>query len=418
VRESADRSRYRLLDSTRQFALDQLAETGEDAAVRERHAHFVDALFKQSIEQWEVLPDEIWDQTYRPDGDNLRVALTWAKATAAWPIYVSLAANSYRYFIEEQLGAEGLATVEAGLSLLSAVEPEIAARLQLALGEIGRFNAMDIRARSGLEPALAYFRVSNDRLRYCQTLVLLSWISIFFGPPGEAAPFVKELESAVAEQPPSKMKSWALVAMGFHAWLEGDIVAGLARCEAGLAMHVATGNPKGRFRSTMNLAEMFHKGGDTERSLRLVEQILPEMRRSGPSLQLGFHLNNLSAYHLALGNPQAARAPLYEAATIVPRDGGNWHWCLLQNAAELIFFNGDSDVAALLLGFTDISFEGWPDGRQDTEEKQRERLVGNLWNALPPDRLERLILQGRSLSLFEADHLASFITDRPEGPRL
>jgi len=177
-------------------------------------------------------------------------------------------------------------------------------------------------------------------------------------------------------------------------------------------MHGATDNPKGRFRSVMNLAEMFHKGGDTERSLRLVEQILPELRRSGASLQLGFHLNNLAAYYLALGNPQAARAPLFDAATIVPRDGGHWHWCLLQNAAELIFFEGDSEVAALLLGLADKRFEGWPDGRQDTERKQRDRLLGNLGNILGQDRLERLMQQGRQLSLFEADHLAGFISAR------
>ena len=415
VRESADRSRYRLLDSTRQFALDQLAEAGEDGAVHERHAHFVDALFQESITQWEVLPDDAWDQTYRPDGDNLRAALAWAKTTAAWSIYVSLAADSYRYFIEEQLGAEGLATVEAGMSLVGAVSPELAARLQLALGEMCRFNAMDLRARQGLEPALSFFRTSQDRLRHCQALVLLSWISIFFGPEGEADPLVTELQQTMAEQPSSKVKSWALAAIGIHMWAGGDIVAGLARCEAGLAMHVATGNPKGRFRSVMNLAEMFHKGGDTERSLRLVEEILPELRRSGASLQLGFHLNNLAAYHFALGNPRAARAPLYEAAMIVPRDGGNWHWCLLQNAAELIFVGGDSDVAALLLGFTDKSFEGWPDGRQDTEVKQRDRLLRNLGNALAPDRLQRLMEQGRALSLFEADHLAGFIAPKSPG---
>src|SRR5690606_38459830 len=169
----------------------------------------------------------------------------WAKSTAAWPIYVSLAANSYRYFIEEQLGAEGLSTIEAGMSLIGAVPPELAARLQLALGEMCRFNAMDIRAREGLEPALAYLRTSGDRLRYCQALVLLCWISIFFGPEGEAAPLIEELQLAVAEEPSSKVRSWALVAMGIHLWLAGDTVAGLARCEAGLAMHVATGNPKG-----------------------------------------------------------------------------------------------------------------------------------------------------------------------------
>ncbi|HEX2280477.1 MAG TPA: hypothetical protein VHG52_01820, partial [Thermomicrobiales bacterium] len=131
----------------------------------------------------------------------------------------------------------------------------------------------------------------------------------------------------------------------------------------------------------------------------------------------GFHLKNLAAYHVALDNPQAARAPLYEAATIVPRDGGNWHWCLLQNAAELFFVGGDAEVAALLLGFTDKGFESWPDGRQDTEEKQRERLLGNLEKTFAPEHLARLMQQGRLLSLFEADHLAGFIGTRSPGSK-
>ena len=50
---------------------------------------------------------------------------------------------------------------------------------------------------------------------------------------------------------------------------------------------------------------------------------------------------------------QGAVAPLFEAAEIVPRDGGQWHWCLLQNAAELLARRGSADVAALLLGFAD-----------------------------------------------------------------
>jgi hypothetical protein len=131
-------------------------------------------------------------------------------------------------------------------------------------------------------------------------------------------------------------------------------------------------------------------------------------------LQLGFQLNNNAAYRFALGDPEGAVAPLYEAAEIVPRDGGQWHWCLLQNAAELLATRGSFDVAALLLGFTDKSFEGWIDGRQATEEMQRNRLAATLEAALTRPESERLIQQGRGLSLFEADHLAGFIkTERP-----
>ena len=136
----------------------------------------------------------------------------------------------------------------------------------------------------------------------------------------------------------------------------------------------------------------------------------------GRSLLLGFHLNNNAAYRFALGDAAGAEAPLYEAAEIVPRDGGQWHWCLLQNAAELMAVRGAYDVAALLLGFTDKSFESWIDGRQATEEMQRNRLAALLEGALPRAEYRRLLEQGRALSLFEADHLAGFIKD--ERPRL
>lgn len=416
VRDGQDRARYRLLDSTRHFALDKLAEAGEDIASRDRHAAYVRDLFADSVLRWETLPDEKWDQLYRPDGDNLRAALAWAKTRADWPTYVEIAAGSYRYFMEEQLGAEGLATIEAGMSLVGAVPPEAAARLGLALGEICRYNAMDTRAWQGLEPALDYFRQGGDRLRYAQALVLTAWITIFFRHQGDAEPLVAELETLIAGMPSSKVKSWALVAIGTQMWTRGDTIAGLARAEAGLAMHLDAGNPKGRFRSVMNLAEMLHKGGDTRRALSLSEQIMPELRAAGASLQLGFQLNNIAAYRFSLGDAQGAVAPLYEAAEIVPRDGGQWHWCLLQNAAELLATRGSADVAALLLGFADRSFEGWIDGRQATEEMQRSRLVGLLDEALPQGERERLMLQGRALSLFEADHLAGFIRD--ERPRL
>ena len=71
-RDGQDRARYRLLDSTRHFALDKLAEAGEDIATRDRHAAYIRDLFADSVLRWEVLPDERWDQIYRPDGDKAK----------------------------------------------------------------------------------------------------------------------------------------------------------------------------------------------------------------------------------------------------------------------------------------------------------------------------------------------------------
>ena len=406
VRDAYDRTRYRLLDSTRRFALDKLAEAGEERLTRDRHAAWVAAYFVDGVRRWEEMPDAEWERRYRPDGDNLRAALAWARAEDNAALYVELAGGSYRFFLQEQLGAEGLDVIEAGMPLLGAAPPGSAARLNYALGEICRFNAMDIRARAGVEPAVAYYRTTDDVIGYAQALVLLTWITIFFRPLEEAPPLVAELDALLPRVPVSKVKSWGLVAIGIQTWAEGNAAAGLARAEAGLAMHLDTGNPKGRYRSAINLCEMLHKGDDTERALRIAEEVIPEMRRDGAPLQLGVMLTNMACYNYAMGRTEPPKALLREAALHMPRTDSSWHWCLVQGMAELHAHEGRPEVAALLLGYTDQRFESWADGRQETEILQRDRILLLLDAVLPPAERDRLIEQGRALTHYEADHQA------------
>lgn len=408
VRDSQDRARYRLLDSTRNFALDKLAEAGEEVAARDRHAVFVAELFAGSTDDWELLPDKRWGATYRPDGDNLRAALSWTKSCAAWGLYVRLAGSSYRYFIEEQLGAEGLRTIEAGMPLIGSADPLSAARLQLALGEIGRFNALDLLSRSGVEAALPYFREIGDSFLYAEALTLLTWLTIFYSPPERALPLIAELDASIAQLPSCKVKAWALVAIGTFMWLRDETVVGLARCEAGLAMHLEVGNPQGRFRSVLQLSEMLHHGGDTRRAITLVEQVVPELRAEGRWIELGMQLVNLAAYRLALGDHEAAAPALYESTEIAPHGEGFWHWSALLHAVELLLRRGEIEASALVLGYVDRAFEGWPDGIQPTEAMARGRVLAAIAAEIGDNRLRHLLQQGRALTLFEADHLAGF----------
>lgn len=133
-RDSANGTRYRLLDSTRRFALDQLVAESEELAIRDRHAALMTAIFAQSIERWETMPDEDWYATYHPEGDNLRAALAWTKSRPGSEGYVDLVAETTRFFLQEQLGAEGLATMESALALEETASPQARARLGLAFG--------------------------------------------------------------------------------------------------------------------------------------------------------------------------------------------------------------------------------------------------------------------------------------------
>jgi predicted ATPase/DNA-binding winged helix-turn-helix (wHTH) protein len=407
VRDTANRGRYRLLDSTRRFALQELGAAGEEIAARDRHAAFVTELFASSIELWETTPDAIWEQTFRPDGDNLRAALAWTKARPDAKGYVELVAETARFFLQEQLGAEGLATMESALPFAPRASAKARARLGLALGEVARVNAADVKGRQSVEGALGWLRENDRGLRYFEAIVLLTWITIFYRDRNEVVPMVQELEAVLPRMPVSKSKAWALVALGTHMWLSGEREAGLARCQAGFAMHLETGNLRGRFRSLMNFTEMVHKEGDTRLALELAQAVLPDVRRHATRLHLSNQLGNIAAYLFWVGDIEAAEKAHLESAPLMWPDGSYWHLCILQNAAECRFWRGAHRDAALLLGIIDKRVDASPDGRQATEQMQRDRLGERLTEALGEDEYRRLLRQGADLDLEDARHLAT-----------
>jgi predicted ATPase len=75
--------RYRLLETLRLYAIEQLRAGGESDAVAEQHArHFADVLLRAEAE-WEITPDPDWLTLYRPDLDDMRAALDARRAWAA-----------------------------------------------------------------------------------------------------------------------------------------------------------------------------------------------------------------------------------------------------------------------------------------------------------------------------------------------
>jgi predicted ATPase/DNA-binding winged helix-turn-helix (wHTH) protein len=73
-------TRYRLLESTRHYAWEKLAQAGAPDMRRRHGAHFA-ARFAQATAAWETTPTEQWIARYEADIDNLRGALEWTFAS-------------------------------------------------------------------------------------------------------------------------------------------------------------------------------------------------------------------------------------------------------------------------------------------------------------------------------------------------
>jgi predicted ATPase len=82
VEADAPIARYRLLDTTRAYALAKLSEGGDSGDVQRRHAECMRDLFARSLAEWQTRDPGEWLECYRPEVDNVRVALDWAFSPA------------------------------------------------------------------------------------------------------------------------------------------------------------------------------------------------------------------------------------------------------------------------------------------------------------------------------------------------
>ena len=419
MRDTADRNRYRLLETSRLFALERLAEGGEGPTARAAHAAFVHNLFAQAQADWETEPDDSWAARIGPDADNLRAAVAFAVEQHLRPLQVGLAASSFRFFMQQNLIEEGLAMAERALAVSTDATPLEAARLRVGLASLARYVGLNAKGETALDAALPVLRGGADPHTLALALLLRVWDQTF--GISDTPSLLGELEAAIAKLPTCKTVAWALVAIGVNRWRTGQREGGLARAEAGLAMFDALDNPPGLFRAAINLAEAIHQGGDTPGAITLAERYIPRIRMAGASVWLGMVASNLTIYHLSLDQPEAAQAPFTEAWANSPHDGGFWHASFLAPAAELSLARGHPDAAALLVGFFDRFAEISDDPLQATEARLVARVTKRLAHLYDADELERLRQQGRALSFFEVDHLVEAAVLAPQldkdGPR-
>ena len=128
-------TRYRLLETTRAYALEKLDESGERDRIARRHAEYYRDLFERAEAEWETRPKAEWLADYRQQIDNLRAALDWAFSPAGDPsIGVAITVASLQLWLQLSMVAECRRYVERALASISEPGSRGEMQLQAALG--------------------------------------------------------------------------------------------------------------------------------------------------------------------------------------------------------------------------------------------------------------------------------------------
>ncbi|HEV2037123.1 MAG TPA: NB-ARC domain-containing protein, partial [Candidatus Eremiobacteraceae bacterium] len=190
-------TRYRLLDSTREYALEKLAERDERQRLSRAHAEFFGMLAIKADNDWGTAPTNDLVDQLEPELDNFRGALEWALSGSNDASLGGLLVGHLGFFwFYGGLNPEGMRWIDNALAQVSGKEPAAEATLwlararlmegKLALEEAERARALfdslgdrggagramylsgtGLRSLGRLDEAEAIFRQAADILRQC-----------------------------------------------------------------------------------------------------------------------------------------------------------------------------------------------------------------------------------------------------------
>jgi predicted ATPase len=300
--------RYRLLESIRQFALEQLEATDETEAVRWRHAEWCLRLAKQGDAALRGTDQAgSLDQLER-EHDNVRAALDWLTEHGHAESSLQLAAGMAWFWEARGYAAEGRARL-AGLLASPGAHTSARATAFLRLASLAWAQG-DYRAH---------------RQHTAESLVL-----------------AQELE----DQPTI---AFAMSGLGQAAVHEGLWEEGRVLLEESLARYSVLGDQWGIALARQRMAGIAWQQGEYDAADRLFAESLAERRRLGDRSGVGHVLSNMGWMNLFRGDLAAARS-LQEQSLAIRRELSERREIAVSLTAlgRVAFAEGDSPAARAL----------------------------------------------------------------------
>ena len=360
VEEQDAESRYRFLETIRQYAIEKLLESGEAVKVRDRHLDYFLERMKQTPESEEriygALPDDVdWLDRMELEHANLRAALEWSASNhpdkALTLIYIV-----GNFWVGRDYNLEACRwcqlILERGKSL-----PDMDGERAKVYGILG-WSSIGIgdhkTGREAAETGIALVRKANDPVTLGRLLGLLSLACLFLGdfPAVEKALAEAEMiarQTGLAEQLATVLTTWAQLAFAGYRdlakskiyldealmvsttiqneWATAMSLFGMARV-AGLTGDLATarakflqsanlakkiGNKRQMYSCYSELAHVLRENGELNEPLAIYRDLLPKWRELGHRAAVAHELECI-AYILARKNEAQPAAVLLGAA--------------------------------------------------------------------------------------------------------
>jgi predicted ATPase len=356
-REQGQETRYRVLETIRQYALERLAASGEADTRRRQHAAYYLALAETVDAQLGRAGQRVWLDRLEREIDNLRGALEWALGGGDVEVGVRLAgalagmrSKWAGFWRSSGYSAEGRRWLETALARSQDVAPALRAMLLLKAGGF-RFSEGDReRADARLEESLALFQALGDRGGIADVLNEQGSIAYLFGDYPQAAHLYEEALALYRELGDRPGIAWVLHCLGDNAREQADTARATALLEESLALYRDQGFVVSVAGALNGLGDVVSRQGEYARAMALYWEALALTQDVGEGWEIVWPLRNLGWLALVVGDDGHVRA-LLEACVDWYRDKAALSGLanILHILGALVHAQGDAAQASALV---------------------------------------------------------------------
>ena len=342
--------RFGMLETVREYALEQLDLHDESVYRRERHGAFFLALAERAEPQLLGAEQRAWFDRLDRDLDNLRAALAWAHSSG---------------------------NVESGLRLALALAVFCEERGHVR--EARAWLHALTRELSDTEPLAA-----NLALLQARALATASWLAFLLGDYARAAPLAEQ--SLVCWQHLGQVGNSpvALNTLAYVARRDGDVARTEALFQQSLALNLAAGDHHGAAAVLSWLGTQRRASGDLERATALLDQALRLYKTTGAVGGIAYTLLHLGGVARARQDNERAQTLFEQSLALYQSLGDRSDVAYATGAlAALVADRGDVVRARSMCEENAATFRALGDARGLCEQL---RLLGRIATLQGDDR--------------------------------
>jgi predicted ATPase len=390
---SGEQERYRLLESTRAYALDKLAASGEREAVALRLAEYFRDKAQAADLRYGSVALASWLASIEVEMDNYRATLEWSLTEGRDAILGGVVAGALaRFWLNCELTIEGrywIGLAQAGIE--ESAQPRVAASLWNALSILSDGK----RKHDCAERALTLYLSLCDQHGAAWAILNLAYALFQMGRLGESSDAHSRALAAMRECGYRRGVASCLNQRASIDLIQGRIDAARDLYAQALQEYKALGDEFGKAVVLGNLADLEFADGHAEQALQLATDALTITLRGKNANLIATGYINSAAYRIALGDEDGA----FQAAC----DGLRWAqrsnfssrvaWAL-QHLALIRVLRRHAFDAARILGYVNALYESLGTKRELTEKWGFEKLMGALRESLTDAEITKLAAEG------------------------